>query len=478
MTTRHSRRSFLQSSAIVSAAALAGGALNGRSARAHTVRDEISTAVVGNATNYKLQPNELPLAEFFKLGVASGDPSHQDIILWTYYEGFFRLVLFVWRVENDGSFIQVASSFVPREDGGFVHSSVEGLAADRRYCYNFVEVDFEGKTIAQSVVGKFKSAAAADVLKPVTLGAVSCINQKHHPVVLAHAALRNDLDGFLLLGDTSYNDSVATLQGYRDRWALNLGKEELIKLRQSTSVIATIDDHEIIDDFDPETIEPERLKAGLRAFFDHLPIRRNTEHPSRIWRKISFGKTVDLFVLDCRTERKPSTADSSKPEYISLEQMRWLKAGLKNSTAAFKVIVNSVPISDFTGILAKDRWQGYPLQREEILGFIDSKAIKGVLWVAGDFHFPSVGRIATEGRGSTSIEVLAGPGAQKANPLGAGVWLSGQFDYSSLNNNYVSLHFNPATMEVEVAFNVIGEEYVLNGPQAVSVDFSKKYYLG
>ena len=44
-----------------------------------------------------------------------------------------------------------------------------------------------------------------------------------------------------------------------------------------------------------------------------------------------------------------------------------------------------------------------------------------MLWVAGDFHLlASTGRVSPSGVGSRAIEVLAGPGAQVANPLGVG----------------------------------------------------------
>ena len=51
--------------------------------------------------------------------------------------------------------------------------------------------------------------------------------------------------------------------------------------------------------------------------------------PERIWRKVPFGKTADVFVLDTRGERKPSTRGSANPVYVSREQMDWLKRELR-----------------------------------------------------------------------------------------------------------------------------------------------------
>ena len=100
--------------------------------------------------------------------------------------------------------------------------------------------------------------------------------------------------------------------------------------------------------------------------------------------------------------------------------MNWLKEGLRNSPARFKLIMNSVPISDFPGFFdaaPEDRWEGYPAQRQEILSFIDVEEIGGVLWVAGDFHLASVQRVSVSGAGEKQHEILVGPGAQVGNPL-------------------------------------------------------------
>ena len=66
--------------------------------------------------------------------------------------------------------------------------------------------------------------------------------------------------------------------------------------------------------------------------------------------------------------------------HISEEQMAWLKEGLSQSTARFKIIPNSVAIVDFEPLLGSagksDRWQGYSEQREEILGHIEDLRLK------------------------------------------------------------------------------------------------------
>jgi alkaline phosphatase D len=170
---------------------------------------------------------------------------------------------------------------------------------------------------------------------------------------------------------------------------------------------------------------------------------------------VRWGKTLELFVLDGRGERRPSTRNSPAAEYLSRAQLDWLKRGLLESDAVFKLIMNSVPISDFPhlfDVLTVDRWEGYPAQREELLGFIDEMAIDGVVWVAGDFHLASMGRVAASGAGSTQLEVLVGPGGQNGNVL-AGTLGPPQFDWSSRENNYTELALDPERRTVDVRYH-------------------------
>ena len=156
-----------------------------------------------------------------------------------------------------------------------------------------------------------------------------------------------------------------------------------------TSVIATWDDHEVVNDFAGLITAPERIESGLTAFREGLPQREGEN--GGIWRKLSWGEVVDIFVLDGRGER------DGESQYISPEQLDWLKTELMASNARFKLLMNSVPITDykpiFGEVLADDRWQGYPEQRGELLDFIVGNEIEGVLSLTGAFHMSTACRI-------------------------------------------------------------------------------------
>jgi len=114
--------------------------------------------------------------------------------------------------------------------------------------------------------------------------------------------------------------------------------------------------------------------------------------------------------------------------------------------------MNSVPITEFPFPYASDRWEGYPAQRAEILSFIDDNLISGVVWLSGDFHFASVGRVSLFGPGSNQTEILAGPGAQFPNLIGLTLKGQPQFDWASTRNNYATLTFDPHQNHIKLCY--------------------------
>lgn len=393
-----------------------------------------------------------PLAAF-PLGLASGDVTPWSALVWTKFTGTNPLHLAVWQMEG-GQYTRVLLTRVTPVEG-FVHAEVTALTPGFPHRYAFFE-ESAGTLVRRSPIGRFRTALAPDALAPVSFGAVACTSNGRTMSTLERAGARSDLDLFCLLGDTTYNDGVSTRAAFRGRWTENLSTLGYRRVREATSVLATWDDHEVTNDWNPETIDPTLLATATAAFFEHLPIRRNPDAANRVYRKHRWGKTVEFFVLDSRSERRPSSRGSSMAQYLSRAQMDWLKAGLAASPVVFKVILNSVPITNFPGLfdfVAHDRWEGYPAARTEILSYVENARIPGVLWVAGDFHMASTGRVSRSGVGSRAIEVLAGPGAQTGNPLAGTLFLNPQFDFFTATSNYTSIALDPATRRVRVRFH-------------------------
>lgn len=388
-------------------------------------------------------PEDTPESDAFGLGVASGDVTTDAVILWARYDGAMPLGAVVWALDASGGYAaQLPRLAATPADGGFVHVEVGGLTAGTRYRYAFFELDGDTR-VARSPIGVFRAAIADTAMETLTFGAVSCTSNGRDKATLERAGERDDLDLFLLLGDTTYNDGAVSVDEYRDKWAESLGSAGWRAVRRVTSVYASWDDHEVDNNFDPESDDTTNARQTL---FENLPLRRDATTPDRLWKRFRWGLTADVFVLDCRGERLPSM-----DRYISPEQMSWLKAELADSPCVFKILMNSVPVSDFPFPAEDDRWEGFPAQREEIVRYIDETPIDGVIWVSGDFHFASAGRVGANERaiGWNQREILAGPGAQTGNPA-AFLCRPPQFDWASTTNNYTTLELDPRARRARV----------------------------
>lgn len=87
------------------------------------------------------------------------------------------------------------------------------------------------------------------------------------------------LDFFVYLGDTIYADSehrttpATTLPAYRHAYKENRTIPALRDLLKTTSLYAIWDDHEIQNDFDGQTVDPQLYANGRQAFLEYLPLR-------------------------------------------------------------------------------------------------------------------------------------------------------------------------------------------------------------
>lgn len=375
----------------------------------------------------------------FPLGVAAGDAVPDGAILWTLAPAANALSVLVWREAESAD---RATRLDVTPDEGFALVQVDGLEPATWYRYRFERPSGEA-----SPEGRFRTALAADSSAPLIIGATSCIKAGYSYAALARAAERTDLDAFIFLGDAVYTDGSSSVADFRGKWADGLGAPEYLALRRSTSLITQWDDHEVRNNWSADTVDPKLLANARKVFLEHQPLRAGAQ----LWRKLSWGKTAELFVLDCRGER-----DRANGNYISPAQLDWLTRGLAESPAVFKLVLNTVPIGSFdTPFFAPfddDNWQGFPRQRTELLQAIDDSGVKGVIFLSGDFHLASSGQVSRSGPGSTLPEFLVGPGAQGPNPAPSYPGLP-QWDFSSAINNYTSFELDPVTRIATVRYH-------------------------
>jgi len=369
----------------------------------------------------------------FTHGVASGDVTDTGVILWTRVDGEGEVTA---EVALDEQFEQEAASEKVRAEaeGDFVvKASIDGLRADERYFYRFLSPDG-----SMSSIGTFLTAAAEDLARDVVF-AYSGDSAAHlKPFALLSTVREDGPDFFIYLGDMVIADPeiegvppATTLDAYRDLYKVNREDEHLRDLLAATSVYAIWDDHEVVNDFAGQTVDPDMMAAGRQALFEYMPIRQSQDDPNRLYRIFRWGKDVELFILDERQYRSAEaicldedgetvqlptlTGDEACQEalrdptrtFLGREQMEWLKQALQASQAKFKFIVSEVPVSEFL-FLPYDRWEGYPAEREELLDFIGDNGIQNVIFLVTDLHAAVVNTLENGSR-----EIIVGPIARE-----------------------------------------------------------------
>ena len=379
----------------------------------------------------------------FAEGVASGDPGARAMTLWTRVGGVEQRGGVRLEVARDKGFRHVVARekiTTGPELAGSVKARVTGLKPYEEYFYRF-----ETKR-TESAVGRFRTAPPADSRQPLTFGFFSCQDYTHGFYNAHDVMAREDLDFVVCLGDYIYAETYHTLAGgtavrddtigsqgyssdvtkmavsladYRAKYGLYRRDRSLRKLHAKAPMIVIWDDHEVQDNYAGAApgggLPPEqrysaaRRRAGYRAWFESMPTFAGKR--DRIYRKLRFGKTLDLFMLDQRRYRAdqpcddavvPGCADLDQPRpFLGADQMGWIKRELQGSEAAWKVIGNQVmmmPAKVLGGSYYQfDSWQGYPREREELLSHIDRKKIRDVVFVTGDIHTFIAGDVRTQG---------------------------------------------------------------------------------
>ena len=393
------------------------------------------------------------LGAVFPLGVMAGDMDARSAVLWTRFTGRASLALRVERMEDGRAVERAHEADVTPGPDGFTHVTVEGLRAGQRYRAVFLTRD-GGMDTGRSRPVRFRVALADDALEPVVFGATSCTKANFRPFApLQRIGEHGELDFFVHLGDMVYCDGARSLADFREKYAENYTSDGFRKMFGAAGLYSTWDDREVDNNWNPESVSASTLDNARRAYFEHRAQRRDPTDPNRIWRSARWGNTLELFILDCRGERRPSTRTSRSAQYLSRAQMDWLKDRLARSTARFKVVVNSVPMANFPFTLGagEDRWEGYDAARDEILDHITSRNLRGVWWLSGDFHFACIGKLENSGARSAMRDILVGPGGQLPNPLFL-TTIPPQFDFTTGENNYAILRADPARNELSVRY--------------------------
>jgi phosphodiesterase/alkaline phosphatase D-like protein len=403
-------------------------------------------------------------------GVASGDVIQNSAVLWAHSTAPGE-VKFEYSTFDDFRIIDGHEAVAVVDVNQPVKVEISGLIPATQYYYRVTNAQDE------TAVGKFRTPWDIGINAGLHFGASGDWQQAPPFPSLTNVPER-DLDFFVKLGDSIYADSetpvlpgvlqARTLEDFLIKHSENLssrfGSNVLALLSASTPILATIDDHEIVDNFaggaipgqspdaqDVHPLEPPLFtevvnfvnetkvyQDAMQAFQEYHPIRSElwdtpndvlTHGKPKFYRKVTYGSDATVLVLDARSFRDAplpvvknpfdeneveafliSTFESNRT-MLGSAQVECLKNDLldsQNNGITWKFVIIPEPIQNFGIINAEDRFEGYAAERTELLKFIHENHIQNVVFIAGDFHGTIVNNLAyqellTEGTENTVV---------------------------------------------------------------------------
>ena len=297
--------------------------------------------------------------------------------------------------------------------------SLEHLSPATRYRYYVLISDAGGKQPPAQRVGaqgEFTTLPDSSASVPIIfawsgdLGGQDRCRQGDAGYPIFDTIREQKPDFFIFLGDTIYADNACvsppnepgsnfiatTLAEYRAKHHYQRGAASLRRFLESVPVYVTWDDHEVKNNF-AGPYEPQ-MPAGRQAFREYWPIRIDASDRHRLHRTIRYGSDLEMFILDTRQYRsKNADQDGPTKTMLGAAQLRWLLEGMAASTATWKVVVTSVPLSVPKGgghaVPGNDGWAGgtdgtgFEHERQVIVDRIVDKAIPNVVFLGGDVHW-------------------------------------------------------------------------------------------
>jgi alkaline phosphatase D len=370
----------------------------------------------------------------FTLGIASGDPLADGVVLWTRLapEPFtgdggmgHTAVPVRWQVAHDPRFtrlVREGTATAMAAMGHTIHAEVSGLEPARSYYYRFIAGG------VASPVGRTRTTPAPGTMPTqLRFANVGC---QHYETgfygAYAHLA-REELDLVVHTGDYIYEKksrkrraglvrwhqdfTCSTLNEYRRRYALYKSDPDLQAAHAAHPFAIVCDDHEVRNNWagdmgDSRSFMKQRA-AGFQAWWEHMPIRRSSLSKwahMQIYRGLEYGALARINLCDTRQYRTMQPCgggivercgEDSNPaaQMLGDAQERWLFDRLGKSPARWNVIAQQIPIAELDRDRKPDvvrynmdKWDGYQIPRKRLLTYLAEARINNPIVLSGDIH--------------------------------------------------------------------------------------------
>lgn len=396
------------------------------------------TALAASTPNvWRLRWNPRFANDPFSLGIASGDPLPDSVMLWTRLAtnplaldggmGDARAVV-RWELADDDRFTKIVkkgTATATPELGHSVHVDVSGLREDRWYFYRFMTGD------AVSATGRTRTTPDNNAEESLRFGFISCQHYEQGLFTAYSHLAKEEIDLVSHLGDYIYEYGPGTgtniarthvggelrsLGDYRRRYAQYKSDAMLQSAHVRCPWVVIWDDHEVHNNyssFDTDSLagsrdaQLARRAAAYQAWWENQPVRISPAKSwadLRIYRSTNWGRLARFWSLDERQYRwDQACGDGSKaipcgdyadPKRVMLgdTQTSWLEKGLASSKVKWQVLANQVVLAP-SDVKAKpgdrvdmDKWSGYPVEQDRVLRAVAEHAPARTVVLTGDIH--------------------------------------------------------------------------------------------
>lgn len=385
-------------------------------------------------------------------GIQLGDLEHGSVMVWSRSNRDSRMMVeyalneqFTDSKVIRGPYALIGTDYTARQQ-------LSGLPLGVNV---YVKVWFEDLTNARNksepVFGHFQTISSKNNIRFVwggdTAGQGWGINEAFGGMKIYEAMRKVEPQFFIHSGDNIYADGIIkesvtaengqiwtnivtpevskvaeTQKEFRGRYKYNLLDANVRRFNAEVPQIWQWDDHEVVNNWsDSKDLSADtrytvkdvpllvaRASTAFREYSAQRP--HNANEPERVYRKISYGPLLDVFVIDMRSYRGPNTAnlqteESVQTTFLGNEQVEWLEQGLKTSAATWKVIAADMPVGLNIGDGTVDnipsgtpRWEaiangndgpaaGRELEIARLLSFIKAEDVKNIVWLTADVHY-------------------------------------------------------------------------------------------
>ncbi|MEU3650496.1 alkaline phosphatase D family protein [Lentzea sp. NPDC034063] len=391
-------------------------------------RRTLLLAGVAGVTAFSVAASARP-SDPFTLGVASGDPAPDGVVLWTRLavdpladDGLGGMpahpIEVQWQVARDERFtriVQRGSTTARPEEAHSVHVELVGLEPGREYFYRFKALNHLSRT------GRTRTTPPPGSLQvPLTMAFASCAQYEHGYFTAYRRLAEDEPDLVLHLGDYTYEyesgihvapsgnvrhvegPTTTTLAGYRRRQAQYKTDPDLQEAHAVAPWSVIWDDHEIDNNWAgllPDQSQPDfpaRRAAAIQAYYENMPLRRSP----RLYRRIGWGSLATFHMLDTRQYRTDQACGDGLqlcPERLEPErtmlgaaQEEWLFNGFRGSRARWDVLGQQVFFSQYDYIPGEvdkfllDAWDGYVADRDRVVAALAD--VRNPVVLTGDVH--------------------------------------------------------------------------------------------